>query len=55
MTIILTPEIERALKARADKQSTTPEVLALHELSKICLETVTPDPFEGKTLTDVLA
>jgi len=55
MTITLTPEIERALKAWADKQGATPEILALHELSKICVETVTPDPFEGKTLADVLA
>ena len=54
MTITLTPEIERALKARADKQGTTPEMLALYELSKICEEPVAPNPFEGKTLADVL-
>lgn len=54
MTITLTPVIERALRAQADKQGTTPEMLALHELGKICVEAATPNPFEGKTLADML-
>lgn len=57
MTITLTPEIERALTERASRQGTTPEQLALHDLTKLYAETEAdkPDPFEGKTLADVLA
>ena len=57
MTITLTPEIERALTEKASKQGTTPEQSALHDLTKLYAETETdkPDPFEGKTLADVLA
>lgn len=57
MTITLTPEIERALTVRASRQGTTPEQMALHDLTELYAETETdkPDPFEGKTLADVLA
>ncbi len=55
MTITLTPEIERALTARANQQGTTPELLALHDLQELYAESPAPDPFEGKSLADVLA
>ena len=57
MTITLTPEIERVLTARASRQGTTPEQMALHDLTELYAEAETdkPDPFEGKTLADVLA
>ena len=55
MTITLTPEIERALRARANEQGTTPELLALHDLQELYAEAVPPDPFEGKSLADMLA
>ncbi len=55
MTITLTPEIERALTARANQQGTTPELLALHDLKELYADPVPPDPFEGKSLADVLA
>jgi len=55
MTITLTPEIERALTARANQQGTTPELLALHDLQELYADTAPPDPFEGKSLADVLA
>ncbi len=55
MTITLTPEIERALTARANQQGTTPELLALHDLQELYAEAPAPDPFEGKSLADVLA
>ena len=55
MTITLTPEIERALTARANQQGTTPELLAQHDLKELYAETASPDPFEGKSLADVLA
>lgn len=56
MTITLPPEIERALTARANQQGTTPELLALHDLHELYAEaTPPPDPFEGKSLADVLA
>ncbi len=38
MTITLTPEIERALTARAAQQCTTPELLALHDLRGLYVE-----------------
>ncbi len=38
MTITLTPEIERALAARAAQQGTTPELLALHDLRGLYVE-----------------
>jgi hypothetical protein len=55
MTITLTPEIERALTARANQQGTTPELLALHDLRELYADAAVPDPFEGKSLADVLA
>jgi hypothetical protein len=55
MTITLTPEIERALTARANQQGTTPELLVLHDLQELYADTAVPDPFEGKSLADVLA
>ena len=57
LEIELTPEIERALTTRASQQGMTPEQLALHDLTKLYAEAETdkPDPFEGKTLADVLA
>jgi hypothetical protein len=45
MTITLTPEIERALTARAN----------LHDLQELNTNAAPPDPFEGKSLADVLA
>ena len=38
MTITLSPEIERALTARAMQQGTTPELLALHDLNGLYVE-----------------
>ena len=57
LEIELTPEMERALTARASQQGITPEQLALHDLTKLYAEAEAdkPNPFEGKTLADVLA
>jgi len=59
MTITLTPDIERAVKKRAERQGTTPELLALNDLRWLYAEDPTDgqaveQPFAGKTLADVL-
>ncbi len=38
MTITLTPELESALARRAERQGTTPELLALHDLQELYKE-----------------
>lgn len=43
MTITLTPEIERALTARASQKGTTPELLALHDLNRLYVEPSQPE------------
>lgn len=54
MTITLPPELENSLTARAIRQGTTPELLALHDLHRL-YEPLTEDAeFAGKTLADVL-
>ncbi len=57
MTITLTPDLERVLAARAERQGTTPELLALHDLHELYQkeEQPTEEQFDGKTLVDVLA
>lgn len=60
MTITLTPELERELTARAARQGTTPELLALHDLHELYADPIRSNryenkKFEGKTLADVLA
>jgi hypothetical protein len=56
MTITLTPELERALTARANQQGTTPELLALDVLRERFLPAAPEEPrvAEG-TLADFLA
>ena len=54
MTITLTPELESALTERAAKQGTTPEILALHDLSQLYQPPSEEEQFAGKTLADVL-
>ena len=53
MTITLTPEIERALAARAERQGTTPERLALHDLHALYVGEQPPE--EPRTGADLLA
>lgn len=56
MTIILTTDLERVLAARAERQGTTPELLALHDLHELYKEEQAADEqFAGKTLAEVLA
>ena len=54
MTITLTPEIERALTVKANQQGTTPELLALHDMHDLYADTIAPDPYNGKTLAELL-
>ena len=58
MTITLTPDIERAVKRRAERQGTTPELLALNDLRGLYAEEPAvedgPEDLAGKTLADVL-
>lgn len=60
MTITLTPELERELTARAARQGTTPELLALHDLHELYADPIRSnrcdsEKFKGKTLAEVLA
>ena len=56
MTITLTQDIERALTERAQRQGTTPELLALNDLRSLYVpEEQVEGPSVGKTLADVLA
>ena len=43
MTITLTPEIEQALAERAARQGTTPELLAIHNLRGLYVESEAPE------------
>jgi hypothetical protein len=57
MTIELTPDLELALAKAAERQGTTPQVLALALLSEQLLDTDTVGPAapEGATMADFLA
>ena len=56
MTITLTAELERALTERAERQGTTPELLALSDLQALYVLEATPQgEAQGRTLADVLA
>ena len=60
MIITLTPDLEIALARHAERQGTTPELLALHDLHELYKEkqseeAQTEEQFAGKTLADVLA
>ena len=55
MTITLTPELELALMERAERQGTTPELLALHDLNTLYVNSTASDHVEGKLLADFLA
>lgn len=54
MTITLPPELESTLTARAARQGTTPELLALHDLHQLYEPSTEDAKFAGKTLADVL-
>ncbi len=56
MTITLTADLERTLTEQAEKQGTTPELLALHDLNELYTQKASAsDRFAGKTLAEVLA
>jgi hypothetical protein len=57
MNIALTPDIEKALRERARKQGTSPEVLVLHVLRELFISSVATGTAQEKkgTLFDYLA
>lgn len=57
MNIALTPDIEKALRERARKQGTSPEVLVLHVLRELFISSVATgtEPDKNSTLFDYLA
>lgn len=57
MNIALTPDIEKALRERAIKQGTSPEVLVIHALRELFISSVATETTADKngTLFDYLA
>lgn len=57
MNIALTPDIERALRERARKQGTSPEILVRHVLQELFISSVATETASDKssTLFDFLA
>ena len=54
VTITLTPDLERVIADRAEKQGTTPEVLALDTLRQHWLPGKLEEPQSKRSLADLL-